>query len=139
MGNNTSSNSLRISNLTAVTKSASYSFENKEDVTLIWLDKTIDTTRTTLREITDYVLLYTELEPCLAYIHSINKERIFLIVSGNYAEECLNEIHDLPQVDSIFIFCMNIMKYKHQLINCEHFRKIVNIFDNEDQLIKSIR
>jgi len=58
MGNNTSSNSLRISNLTAITKSSSYSFENKEDVTLIWLDKTIDTTRTTLREITDYVLLY---------------------------------------------------------------------------------
>jgi tetratricopeptide (TPR) repeat protein len=137
MGNNTSNKSLRISNLTAVTKSSS--LENKEDVTLIWLDKTIDTTRTTLREITDYVLLYTELEPCLTYIRSINNERIFLIVSGNYAEECLNEIHDLSQVDSIFIFCMNLLKYKNRLSNYERFTKIVDIFDNEDKLIQSIR
>jgi len=34
---------------------------------------------------------------------------------------------------------MNIIKYKHQLINCEHFTKIVDIFDNEDKLIQSIR
>ncbi|CAF3551399.1 unnamed protein product [Rotaria sp. Silwood1] len=139
MGNNTNSKYVRISNLTDVTESASYVFENKEDVTLIWLDKTIDTTQTTLREITNYVLLYTELEPCITYIRSISKERIFLIVSGDYAEQCLNEIHDLTQVDSIFIFCMNILKYKNKFIDSENFSKIVGIFDNEDQLIKSIR
>ena len=45
MGNNntTSNKSLRIANLTAVTNPSSYTIENKEDVTLIWLDKTIDT------------------------------------------------------------------------------------------------
>ena len=95
--------------------------------------------RTTLREITDYVLLYTDIEPCIEYIRSINKERIFLIVSGNYAEQCLNEIHDFQQVDSIFVFCMNILKYNHQLINCSRFNKIVDIYDNEDKLIHSIR
>jgi tetratricopeptide (TPR) repeat protein len=139
MGNNTSSRSFHISNLTAVTKSTSYSFENKEDVTLIWLDKTIDTIRTTLREITDYVLLYTEVEPCITYIRSINKERIFLIISGAYAEQCLSEIHDLPQIDSIFIFCMNVSKYKNEVFNDEHFNKIIDIFDNEEKLIQSIR
>ncbi|CAF0878688.1 unnamed protein product [Rotaria sordida] len=140
MGNNISnSKSVRLSNLTTVTESASYTFENKEDVTLIWLDKTIDTTRTTLREITDYVVLYTELEPCITYIRSINNERIFLIVSGEYAEECLEEIYNLSQIDSIFIFCMNILKYKNKFINSKYISKIVGIFDNEDQLVKSIR
>ncbi|CAF4447174.1 unnamed protein product [Rotaria sp. Silwood2] len=139
MGNSTSSKFVRISNLTAITKSASYAFENKEDVTLIWLDKTIDTRRTTLREITDYVLLYTELEPCVTYIHSISKERVFLIVSGDYAEQCLKQIHNLSQVDSVFIFCMNVLKYKNKFIDSEYFSKIVGIFDNEDHLIKSIR
>jgi tetratricopeptide (TPR) repeat protein len=141
MGNNNTSNkSLRISNLTVVTKSAtSCPFENKEDATLVWLDGTIDTTRTTLREITDYVLLYTEIEPCITNIRSISKERIFLIVSGGYAEECLHQIHDLPQIDTVFIFCMNLSKYENELINSERYPKIIGIFDNEDQLIKSVR
>jgi tetratricopeptide (TPR) repeat protein len=140
MGNNNirsrSEKSIRISNLTAVTTPQSASIKNKEDVTLIWLDKTIDTSRTALREITNYVRLYTELEPCIEYIRSINTERIFLIVSGSYTEVCLNQIHDLPQVDSIFIFCINLTKYKNQ---SEQYTKIVGVFDNEEQLIESIR
>ena len=140
MGNNNTANkSVRLSNLTAVKQPRRDGFENKEDVTLIWLDKTIDTTRTTLREITDYVLLYTDIEPCVAHIRSISKEKIFLIVSGGYAEECLNQVHELVQVDSIFIFCMNLLKYQNELIDSERYSKIIGIFDNEDNLIQSIR
>ena len=128
--------SVRISNVTAVTDSNSASAENKEDVTLIWLDKTIDASRTALREITNYVRLYTELEPCIDYIRSINTERIFLIVSGSYTEACLPQIHNLPQVDSVFIFCINLQKYKNY---SEDYSKIVDVFDSEERLLKSIR
>jgi tetratricopeptide (TPR) repeat protein len=143
MGNNnsttTSSKSRRISSITAVTTTTLSSVKNKEDVTLIWLDKTIDPTRTTLREITNYVLLYTELESCITYIRSIRTERIFLIISGIYAEQCLNQIHDLPQLDSIFIYCMNINKYKNVFLDSEKYSKLIGIFDNENRLIESIR
>ncbi|UJR09276.1 hypothetical protein I4U23_013521 [Adineta vaga] len=145
MGNNpstttsSSNKSVRISNFTAVTTSDGSPISNKEDVTLIWLDKTIDATRTTLREITNYVLLYTEIEPCIAYIRSITSERIFLIVSGSYADQCIQQIHDLIQVDSIFIFCMNIRKYKEEFLQTKFYAKLVDVFDQEDQLIRSIR
>ncbi|CAF0995987.1 unnamed protein product [Adineta steineri] len=142
MGNNTSSqtSSLRISKSNLIQKFTGSSYVNREDVTLIWLDKTIDTTRTTLREMTDYVLLYTEIEPCITYIRSITNERIFLIVSGDYAELCLNEIHDLPQIDIIFIFCMNLSSIdKDKLVDTNSYTKIIDIFDNEDKLIQSIR
>lgn len=146
MGNQTSSDSsstsapaLRLSNITAVTGPSSEIFENKEDVTLIWLDQTIDITRTTLREITNYVRLYTELEPCIAYIRSIRHERIFLIVSGGYAQACLTEVHDLPQVDSIFVFCMNLVKYRAELLHDQRYGKIVDLFDHEEALLQSIR
>ena len=140
MGNDnsrsTSTKSARISSLTAVTKTDPSSIKNKEDITLIWLDKTIDAPRTALREITNFVRLFTEIEPCIAYIRSISTERIFLIVSGSFTETCLNQIHDLPQLDSIFIFCINVTKYKN---HSEQYTKIVGIFDNEEQLIESIR
>ncbi|CAF0842154.1 unnamed protein product [Adineta ricciae] len=144
MGNNpstttSSSRSVRISNLTAVTNSDGSSISNKEDVTLIWLDKTIDASRTTLREITNFVVLYTELDPCIAYIRSITTERIFLIVSGSFAGQCLEQIHDLEQVDSIFIFCMNLTKYKTEFIDNKQYSKLVDVFDKEDQLLRSIR
>lgn len=106
---------------------------------MIWLDKTIDASRTALREITNYVLLYTELEPCLTYIRSITTERIFLIVSGSYARACLDEIHDLAQVDSIFIFCMNTAKYKQEFQEARQYSKLVDIFDQEAQLVQSVR
>ncbi|CAF1278807.1 unnamed protein product [Adineta steineri] len=143
MGNDNSTNaaskSVRLSNLTAVTTSESPSIENKEDITLIWLDKTIDTLRTTLREVTNYVLLYTEIEPCITYIRSINTERIFLIISGVYAEQCLDEIHDLTQIDSIFIFCKNLDKYKSEFVDTKKYSKLINVFNTEDELIKSVR
>ncbi|CAF1278354.1 unnamed protein product [Adineta ricciae] len=102
-------------------------------------NKTIDTTRTTLREITDYVLLYTELEPCLTCIRSIVNERILLIISDNYAELCLDKIHDLPQVHSVFVFCMKVSQYKQRLFDWNRYSKIIDVFDNEDLLINSIR
>ncbi|CAF2102345.1 unnamed protein product [Rotaria magnacalcarata] len=139
MGNDANSKFRRISHLTAVAKSTSYAFESKENVTLIWLDKSIDTIRTALRGITHYVLLYTEVEPCIKYIRSVVGDRIFLIVSGDYSEQCLDQIHDLSQVDSIFVFCANILKSKEKLIDSKHFSKIIGIFDNEEQLIKSVR
>lgn len=140
MGNNnslaSSIKSARLSNLTAVTSSNPSAVENKEDVTLIWLDKSIDTSRTVLREITNYVRLYTEFEPCLTYIRSISTERIFLIISGSFVNTCLPQIHDFNQVDSIFIFCINSSKYQHQ---SNEYPKIVGIFDDERQLIESVR
>ena len=135
----TSSPALRFSNITAVTGSSSEAFENKEDVTLIWLDQAIDITRTTLREITNYVRLFTELEPCIAYIRSIQQERIFLIVSGGYAQACLAEVHDLPELDSVFVFCINLAKYREELLHEQRYPKIVDIFDQEEALIQSIR
>ena len=143
MGNQTAANSrspttksFRRSTVTAVTKST---LDNKEDITLIWLDRTIDRSRTTLRELTDYVLLFTEVDPCVAHIRSINQEHIFLIVSGHFAEACLDQVHDLVQLDSVFVFCMKSSKYRDELLHSERYKKIIDIFDDEDVLIQAVR
>ena len=115
---------------------ACFSLKNQEDVTLIWLDQTIDTTRTTLREINDYVLLYTEIETCFQSIRSRSNERIYLIISLDYAKDYLEEIYHLAQIDAIFIFCLHTDR---EQIDEKFSKKIIGIFDDEDQLIQSIR
>ncbi len=65
--------------------------ENKENITLIWYDPTIDekvdrtVTMKSLRAINDYILVYTDLDKCIAYIESIKNEKIFLVTSETWA------------------------------------------------------
>ncbi|CAF1961175.1 unnamed protein product [Rotaria magnacalcarata] len=119
---------------------------NKETITLIWFDqniqlnmKDIQLTKNMLREINDYVLFFAQLGDCIHYIKSVKSETIFLIVSGSDADVLLSEIHDLRQVDSIFIFCMDKLKYEKALIEKANYYKIIDIFIQQNSLIKSIQ
>ena len=119
-----------------------YTVADKESITLIWFDPKIEThhdstlTQQRLREINDSVVFHTELQSFLTYIDSIENEKVFLVTSGACAMELLSRIHDLHQIDRIFIFCMKISKYQH-LFN-EH-RKVVNVYTTLDSLCESIR
>ena len=116
-----------------------------EDVTIIWFDQNMDDpenaddvqlTKDLLREINDYVLLYSKAEPCFDYIKSVEKEKIFFITTGSYAAEHLHKTHDLKQIDSIFIFCFNRSTY---LPLKEKYSKIIDIFTEQEQLMMSLR
>ncbi|CAF1426629.1 unnamed protein product [Adineta steineri] len=118
---------------------------NQENITLIWYDKRIDLnskdiqlTKTMLKEINDYILLFTNLDFCIQYIESIKSEIIFLIVSGSDAHNLLSKVHNLRQIDSIFIFCMDKLKYDTTLIEKGDYYKIIDIFTEQSSLIKSI-
>ena len=115
--------------------------KNKESICLIWFDSNINTTddsETTLemlRTINDFFLYFTESAPCVEYIKSINNEKIFIIVSGKNAYELLPKIILYPQVDTVFVFCANINRYKRLL---DDFPKIAGIFNSRNDLLSSI-
>ena len=117
--------------------------ENKESTTLIWFDPNIGTkeedieqTKQKLRLINDYVKFYTDLDQCITFIQSIDKEKVFLITSGSKASQLLSCIHSLSQIDSIFIFCIKKEKYQY-LIN--EYPKIIGIYVNLNKLCQSIK
>ncbi|CAF1384583.1 unnamed protein product [Rotaria sordida] len=116
--------------------------ENKESITLIWFDPNIgsleDTkqTKQQLRLINDYIMFFTDLEQCIAFIQSIDKEKIFLITSGTKASQILPRIYSFHQIDSIFIFCMNKYRYEYLL---NEYSKIIGIYINLNDLCKSIK
>jgi hypothetical protein len=94
---------------------------NLEGITLIWYDPRLDTTDDTkqtahqLREVNNYVIFYSDQVQCVDYIKSVNNEKIFLVMSGKSSSNILQEIYKLPQVDSIFIFCLKVEKYQDLL------------------------
>ncbi|CAF4814250.1 unnamed protein product [Rotaria sp. Silwood1] len=116
--------------------------ENKESITLIWFDSNIgsnedtEKTKQTLRLINDYVIFSTDLEQCITFIESINKEKIFLITSGSKASDILPRVSSLRQIDSIFIFSLRKNRYEYLL---NDFKKIIGIYIDLDDLCKSLK
>ncbi len=118
--------------------------ETVEDVTILWFDqymdevdnaKDVETTKTSLREINDYVLFFSKPDPCIDYIKSVSKDKIFLITTGSYATQYLDKIHHLQQIDSVFIFCVYRGKY---LPLKEKYSKIVDVFTEQKDLVESL-
>jgi tetratricopeptide (TPR) repeat protein len=115
---------------------------NREGTTLLWFDPKIgsreDTehTKQCLRHINDYVKFHKDLEQCVTFIQSREKEKIFLITSGSKASQILSRVSSLRQVDCIFIYCMIKERYEH-LIN--EYSKIIGIYVNLDELSQSIK
>ena len=60
------------------------------------------------KKINKNVLFYSNQQPCVDYIRSVEpKKKLFFITSAYSTLEILQSIHDLRQIDSIFVFCAN--------------------------------
>ncbi|CAF1632655.1 unnamed protein product [Didymodactylos carnosus] len=120
--------------------------DNKEDFTLVWLDKYIDDStktqhlQTSLQQLNNYVQFFTDIKLCLNFIQTIKYEKLFLILSPSISIEVLQQIHSLSLLNSVFIFC-----YCEQ-DNCDQYVllpkiycKIVGLFRDKETLLKSIK
>jgi hypothetical protein len=86
---------------------------------LIWVDASIDqskkdcqNTLAQLRNIVNDVNICTEPEQCIQCLKSIDNEKAFIIASGALGQHLVPNIHAMPQVDAIYIFCGN--KSRHE-------------------------
>jgi tetratricopeptide (TPR) repeat protein len=86
---------------------------------LIWVDANIDQTNKDcqntlkkLRSVVNDVNICTEPEQCIQCLKDIDKEKAFIIASGSLGQHLVPNIHAMPQVDAIYIFCGN--KSRHE-------------------------
>jgi hypothetical protein len=90
-----------------------------QNVLFIWLDSNIndnnDDCRNTvsqLRHIVNDVNTFINGEECIEFINNMNEEKACMVISGSLGEHMVPRIHNMSQVDSIFIFCGN--KKRHE-------------------------
>ncbi|CAF1429434.1 unnamed protein product [Adineta steineri] len=86
---------------------------------LIWVDASIDqadkdcqNTLTQLKSVVNDVKLCIEPNQCIQVLKKVDKERAFVITSGSLGQYLVPEIHSMPQLDAIYIFCGN--KSRHE-------------------------
>ncbi|CAF3984543.1 unnamed protein product [Rotaria magnacalcarata] len=81
---------------------------------LVWLDVNIDEKKedfqkslTELQKIFVTIEPFTDVDQCVDYLTSIDDQKIYLITSASFGQTIVPLIHDIAQLDTIFVFCSN--------------------------------
>jgi tetratricopeptide (TPR) repeat protein len=86
-----------------------------QNVLVIWLDSNIDAkkdihcrdTITQLRCVINNINTFTDGDECIKFLNSIKNEKACLIISGALGRPFVPLVHNMSQIDSIFIYCGN--------------------------------
>ncbi|CAF1000781.1 unnamed protein product [Adineta steineri] len=112
-----------------------------EIFSIIWLDANVyvkDTRKTEvkLRSIINHIKKFQDIKQCQQYIEQTSqKDRLILIVSGRLGQEIVPYIHQLRQVISIYVYCMDKNSNEQWAYK---FSKIKSVVVDLDELVSQI-
>ena len=85
-----------------------------QNVVLIWLDSNIDQNNIDCQNTINYfrravnaVNIFTDGDECIRFLQDMDNEKACMIISGALGQNMMPRVHNLSQIDSIFIFCSN--------------------------------
>jgi tetratricopeptide (TPR) repeat protein len=114
-----------------------------QNVRLIWLDNIIGDDFTDcrdtiieLRHAINTVNTFTDSEECIEFLDSISDEKVCMIISSSFGQRIVPRIHNMPQVDSIFIYCGN--KKRHQKW-AKEWPKIKGVFTEISSICEALK
>ncbi|CAF0946905.1 unnamed protein product [Adineta ricciae] len=86
--------------------------EETQDVSVIWLDTHIHSSNpdyqnaiTHLQHIVNDIYTFTDNDECIDFILTLADTDVCLITSGSVGQRLVPCVHDISNIDSIFIFC----------------------------------
>jgi tetratricopeptide (TPR) repeat protein len=87
---------------------------------LLWLDSNIDevnnvdsiNTITKLRQVVHTVKKFLDVDECVDFMSDIEDEKIFMICSGKLGQITIPLVHDMVQINCVYIFCQH--KNQHE-------------------------
>ncbi|CAF1524115.1 unnamed protein product, partial [Adineta steineri] len=104
---------------TRATANRRMNMQRMQNVLLIWLDNNINennadcsNTITQLKRVVNNINTFTDGEECVAFIQTIKNNKICMIVSGSLGKHIMPHVHDMSQLDTIFVFCNNQQWHK---------------------------
>ena len=114
-----------------------------QNVLLIWLDNNIDkssadyrNTIIQLRRAVNTVNQYADGEQCIEFLQTIDNEKACMVISGSLGQHVVPRVHDMSQVDFIFIFCGN--KKNHEQW-AKEWSKIKGVFTDIGSICEALK
>ena len=81
---------------------------------LVWFDANLDESKADfkkslerLRNVVASIITFHDVTECVNFLNEISQENVFIIVSGALGRQVAPEFENMPQVQSIYIFCGN--------------------------------
>ncbi|CAM2719333.1 unnamed protein product [Rotaria socialis] len=109
---------------------------------VIWADANIDPSNdgcqkalTQLQKVVSQLNFFTTLAECIEFLNRLDKEKVFLILSGSFGQTLVPDIHNMSQVDVIYIFCGNETRHKKW---AKQWYKIQGIFTSIGPICKAL-
>jgi tetratricopeptide (TPR) repeat protein len=85
-----------------------------QDFLLIWIDASINesteycqNTLAQLQSIVNDIHIFKQQDAAVDFLNEVHGMKVFLIVEGTIGQHIVPLIHDIPQLDAIYIFCDN--------------------------------
>jgi tetratricopeptide (TPR) repeat protein len=114
-----------------------------QNVMLIWLDSNIDkentdcqNTITQLRRVVNDVNTFTDGDQCIQFINTITHNKTCMIISGSLGQHIVSRVHNMSQVDSIFIFCGNRKRHEEWV---KEWFKIKGVFTEIKPICEALK
>jgi Tfp pilus assembly protein PilF len=86
---------------------------------LVWLDLSIDESRqdcqntlAQFRSVVNDVNIFTNQDECIDFLTEVDDTKVFLIIETTIGQLLISLVHDIPQLDTIYILCEN--KFEHE-------------------------
>ncbi|CAM4843988.1 unnamed protein product, partial [Rotaria magnacalcarata] len=110
---------------------------------VLWVDGNIDennedcrNTLAQLRSVVSEVNVCTTPEGCIDFLNKMDEGKAFVISSGALGQSLVNDIHGMPKVDAIYIFCGN--KARHEPW-AKNWSKIRGVFTSIKPICESLK
>ena len=113
-----------------------------EQYTLVWLNETFDSEKIVefmknkLRRIINYVKIFQNVDECVNYISKHDQEHIYFLASGPSTETIITRIHEIQQIESIYILGVET---QNSIQSDETSCKLRGIFDNPNALLQALQ
>ncbi|CAF0779814.1 unnamed protein product [Adineta steineri] len=112
---------------------------------LVWTDANINQTNkhfqnvlAHLNNVASNINLCTQSDQCIQLLNQVRHERVFVITSGSLGQHLVPEIHNLSQVDAIYIFCSNKVRHQEWARNWTKIKGVYTNFIEICQLLQLV-
>ncbi|CAF1255758.1 unnamed protein product [Adineta steineri] len=128
---------------TRATANRHMNMQRMQNALLIWLDNNISennadcsNTIKQLKRVVNNINTFTDGDQCVEFIQTINNNKVCMIVSGSLGKHIVPHVHDMSQVDTIFIFCNNQEWHKQW---AKEWPKIKGVFTNITAICEALK
>ena len=114
-----------------------------ENIHLIWLDTNIDKesdecrrTKNAFEQVVDDIDVFNDSDQCIRRIVGLQSKNVHLVISGSLGQKLVPRLHDVSQIDSIFVFCGD--KNRHEQW-AKAWRKIKGVYTDAKDICNALR